>query len=311
VNRNKIPIKVEVVDDAKGLYPFERPNVWLESAKVEHRGGARLGEYVALWPSLVFTDQQAYIHAEVISYQGVKLLAQVRGNYPSIDRDREGTADIQFFDNDQYAQAKQWCIDWIENTGRPWMDAAEKFAAWINADRRIVVFQNAVEALTTESMLYKFSAWLMWIDNPYSKKGPIKLAVPNRLDILQTVKKHGGKISSKYVGAGPRLPRHCNRSLLAYAGPAWRAETGYRHDPETTIADVVRYEQDELMNNLGVPNSVLEELGAVPAQNDNVVWVTKRKVDAERYGMPAPFKVRPGARILAYDGEGGYLLLNL
>jgi len=115
------------------------------------------------------------------------------------------------------------------------------------------------------------------------------------------------------TGAEESLPADAPRldELPIYEGRAWRSETGYQHDRGSTAADVVRYEQDDLGNDLGVSDGLLSELETISAEDGRtLVWVTRTKKDAARYGGAKPFPVSPGAVILAEDGDGGCLVLN-
>lgn len=89
---------------------------------------------------------------------------------------------------------------------------------------------------------------------------------------------------------------------------AWRAETGYKHPKHATAADVVNYEQKELMNKLGVSAVKIKELEKYPA--GNIKWVTASKKDAMKYGEPTKIPIGKNTEIIATDGEGGYLLLD-
>ena len=93
-----------------------------------------------------------------------------------------------------------------------------------------------------------------------------------------------------------------------WKGSAYRAETGYAHDKEQTAADVVRYEQEELGNKLGVTPDVISKLENYSATD--LIWITKRKKDTKRYGGGVKYEVPPGSRVIAEDEEGGYLVLK-
>lgn len=98
-------------------------------------------------------------------------------------------------------------------------------------------------------------------------------------------------------------------ALPEFSGPAFRVETGFKQDPGTTAADVVRHEQSELGNKLGVSKEVIESLEGTPSSE--LVWVTRTEQDARRYGDEVgSVEVSPGARVLAEDGDGGVLILN-
>jgi len=96
--------------------------------------------------------------------------------------------------------------------------------------------------------------------------------------------------------------------LPTWEGKAYRSETGYKHEKGDTAEDVANYEQKELGNKLGVTNAVLAELKNYPATD--LVWVTKTKGAAGRYGTPADIALPQGSRIIGTDGEGGYLVLK-
>ncbi len=68
-----------------------------------------------------------------------------------------------------------------------------------------------------------------------------------------------------------------------YEGKAYRAETGLVIKGETA-ADVVRYKQEELGNDLGVSEGKIAELEKRPERD--IVWVARDKETAARYGEP-------------------------
>lgn len=86
----------------------------------------------------------------------------------------------------------------------------------------------------------------------------------------------------------------------------WRADSGFRHNRETTVADVIRHETEFLGNNIWFRPEILPELERIPARR--CAWVTKRKEDARRYGIPRPF-IAFNYKIVAEDGQGGYLIV--
>ena len=62
----------------------------------------------------------------------------------------------------------------------------------------------------------------------------------------------------------------------AYEGPAYRVKTGTETKPEAkTAADVIRFEQEELGNDLGVSPEKMKELEQRPASD--IVWFTRDK----------------------------------
>ncbi|KKK86988.1 hypothetical protein LCGC14_2757740, partial [marine sediment metagenome] len=109
------------------------------------------------------------------------------------------------------------------------------------------------------------------------------------------------------------------KAPAAYEGKAFRAPTGTK--VEGTAADVVRYEQEELGNDLGVTSEQLKELENRPASD--IVWVTRDKAEAARYAQQdVDAKVTPddlaaveevdaaGGRIIADIGPDGVLVLK-
>ena len=88
---------------------------------------------------------------------------------------------------------------------------------------------------------------------------------------------------------------------------AWRADSGFRHDAATSAADVIRYEQDELGNPLGITAALILELENYSAAS--LVWVTFQRHDAARYGKPERVKIDGQAYVIAEDGDGGFLIL--
>lgn len=90
-----------------------------------------------------------------------------------------------------------------------------------------------------------------------------------------------------------------------YKGKAYRSPTGFKVDG--TAADVVRYEQEELGNNLGVSKEQLKELEKHPSSD--IVWVTRTKAEAARYGGPEEIDVT-GGKIIADIGPDGVLVLK-
>lgn len=66
-----------------------------------------------------------------------------------------------------------------------------------------------------------------------------------------------------------------------YKGKAYRAETGFK--VEGTAADIIRYEQEELGNDLGITSEQLARLENIPS--DRIVWVARDKKTAARYAQ--------------------------
>ena len=95
--------------------------------------------------------------------------------------------------------------------------------------------------------------------------------------------------------------------LPQWKGKAYRTYSGYKPSKTDTAADVVRYEQEELGNELGISDDIIKELESYPA--GRVVWITRTKTAAKRYGEPVTINIPPGSRILCPDdGDGGSLI---
>lgn len=85
----------------------------------------------------------------------------------------------------------------------------------------------------------------------------------------------------------------------------WRVPSGLRL-PECSAGDVVRYEEQELGNAIGVDPRLLPDLDRLPASR--VVWACLTQQAARRYGHIADMESVSGHAIGA-DGDGGYLVL--
>jgi hypothetical protein len=88
----------------------------------------------------------------------------------------------------------------------------------------------------------------------------------------------------------------------------YRAPSGFRHSKGTTAGDVVRHEIQELGNSLLVSKDIISELDQYPASK--IVWVTKSKKNAKRYGREIERFSLPNAKLITEDGENGYLVLS-
>lgn len=106
--------------------------------------------------------------------------------------------------------------------------------------------------------------------------------------------------------------------------PVWNIK-GYRVDIENwgiprgaTVADVVRFESEELGNERHLTDDQLKMLEQFPA--GSAIWVAKSKEAASEYlseGMTAkditeyhPYDFGEGTRIIDLDYQDGYLLLR-
>jgi len=88
----------------------------------------------------------------------------------------------------------------------------------------------------------------------------------------------------------------------------WRADTGFK--PSGTAEDVVRYEVEELGNeDIGEQaRRTGIDLSRFPASQ--IVWVTKNKSVARHYGEVEEYHIPQNSKIIATDGDGGYLVLK-
>jgi hypothetical protein len=103
--------------------------------------------------------------------------------------------------------------------------------------------------------------------------------------------------------------------LPAFEGKAYRVDIpNIGISNSATAADIVRFENIELGNNLPVSLELIKELDKY--RHTDVIWVTKDPEDAEFYlseGMTmqhiTEIPVGKGAKIICEDGFGGYLVL--
>ena len=78
--------------------------------------------------------------------------------------------------------------------------------------------------------------------------------------------------------------------------------------PHATVADIVRFEQDELGNNINVTKATLKKLENIPA--NRAIWVTKMKRDAQRYGKAFEVYLGDNCVAVGHDGgDGGFLVV--
>jgi len=96
---------------------------------------------------------------------------------------------------------------------------------------------------------------------------------------------------------------------------AWRVDTGTRLPAGATAADVVQWEQTERHADLNIDERILKPLRDRPATD--IVWVTFARENALRYAQPGGGEREPqqwplakDARLLASDGQGGYLVVH-
>ncbi len=112
--------------------------------------------------------------------------------------------------------------------------------------------------------------------------------------VYETAQKRVGKIAEikarvepatlpKTIVEQPEAKVEIGQRGKQYTGPAYRTETGSERHPEAkTAADVIKFEEEELGNDLGITPAKLKELEKRPATD--IVWVTRTKEEAATYG---------------------------
>ena len=92
-----------------------------------------------------------------------------------------------------------------------------------------------------------------------------------------------------------------------FDGYGWRVDYGFTHEKGKTAGDVIRWEQDEVGNDLRITESQIKQLDMFPANRLN--WYTYKKKDAFHYGTE-PEKYKLSGKIISNDGDdGGFLIL--
>jgi hypothetical protein len=96
----------------------------------------------------------------------------------------------------------------------------------------------------------------------------------------------------------------------------WRTGTPYI-PPHASAIDVIRYEQEELGNDLDIPDLLLDELQEKQMRACDIIWLCRIRDHARRYsgycrGQPYKEDLGPNALILTtdYEQETGYLVLK-
>jgi hypothetical protein len=92
-----------------------------------------------------------------------------------------------------------------------------------------------------------------------------------------------------------------------WTGRAWRGGSDSSFPRGATVADIVRYEQDELGNDINVTKATLKKLEKIPATRS--IWVTKTKRDAQHYGTAYEVNLGDDCVAVGMDGDGGYLVV--
>ena len=105
-------------------------------------------------------------------------------------------------------------------------------------------------------------------------------------------------------------PASCVGQMLS--GPVYRSCSGYRHGRDTTAADIIKYETEDLGNAYlaeQIPTRLRSELSR--RSGNDLVWVTKTKAAAERYGDEiTELQLPEGSVVLACDKDDGFLVLK-
>ena len=104
--------------------------------------------------------------------------------------------------------------------------------------------------------------------------------------------------------------------LPEFIGTAWRAESGYWHTLRTTVADIIRFEREELGNDYpDISDKLLQNLDHYSASD--AVWVNRRRKDCLWYlskgeSEEAVGRVHlpKGSKIITPDYCEGYLVLR-
>jgi len=101
------------------------------------------------------------------------------------------------------------------------------------------------------------------------------------------------------------------RDLPVWNGIGYRVPSGFR-ERNATAADVIKFEMEEHGNveeYQHLDKQTMEELNKYSF--DDIVWVTKTKKDATRYGNIEDIESIQitNGRLIAEDGDGGYLVL--
>ena len=86
----------------------------------------------------------------------------------------------------------------------------------------------------------------------------------------------------------------------------YRVHTGFWGRRHGTAEDVVRYEEEELGNDLHIPSDMRPRLPMIPATA--IEWVCLTSKDARRYGDDVIWVEFD--EVIGDDGEGGYLVVK-
>lgn len=109
----------------------------------------------------------------------------------------------------------------------------------------------------------------------------------------------------------PRLEGETPLTKLPDApNKGYRVASGFTQNKGVTAADVVRFERDELGNDIAVSEEVIKSLEGIPS--NRVIWVTRTRYEAQgRYyeGNADEISLPKGSKIIEDIGEDGILVL--
>jgi len=144
-----------------------------------------------------------------------------------------------------------------------------------------------------------------------SRERPAPTTLPPLPQVAYPVALDGAVRAARRARRVDDLPRYPGQE-------AYRAPTGYEPERGATAADVVRFEMEELGNDLVVSPAIRAALGQFPATR--LVWVARTPGVAARYGERAGHETESTPvetlamgepdLIVATDGEDGYLVLR-
>lgn len=92
----------------------------------------------------------------------------------------------------------------------------------------------------------------------------------------------------------------------AFHAGGWEGEPTYERGLK--VADIIRYETEQLGNVLHISPELMAKYGDKPARI--AIWVTRTREEAEEYGEPEEAYIPQGSFILAQDNYGGYLVVR-
>lgn len=94
------------------------------------------------------------------------------------------------------------------------------------------------------------------------------------------------------------------------SGQAWRADSGFSHSKDTKASDVIKFESEENGNEDVAQMAAEAGIDLSNRSAKDLIWVTREKKDAQRYGQAEEFALPEGTRVIVPDdGDGGMLVL--